>query len=81
MRKFSIDTIKLVSFILAGIIILVSLTACLIGVTKAAEKSAELKRIERLTAPLFEEKRQILRELENFDRLMMMPVKGGATMT
>ena len=75
------DLVKLICFVVAGVVILASLTAVLVGFIKAAEKTAELKSVERLTAPLLEEKRKILRDLENFDRLMTEPINGGATMT
>ena len=81
MRRTNSDSVKLLCFIIAAVIVLISLTACLIGVTKSAEETAELKRVERLTAPLIDEKWRILRDLENFDRLMMTPINGGATMT
>ena len=81
MQRLNSGFVKILCFIIAAVIVLVSLTACLVTVIKSAEETEELKRIERLTAPLLEEKRGVLRDLENFDRLMMTPIDGGSTMT
>lgn len=81
MRRLALGSVKFRCLILAAVVVAASVTLCIIGFVRSAEETLRLERIESMTEPLLEEKRQILRDLENFDRLLMEPIIGGATMT